>query len=152
MEVSLLEAGQAFIWPSGMKENTFFDTETRRSIGGPRFEHDLIPVGSGEWVDPLCGAPVRKIAEVHEDPQTRHNGNILERPLYDGGRVTVLEPKAAARFMRTPTEDPGLAPCLGEHNEAVLKSLGYTVEQIAELGQRGAFGRHHLEKLLRSRL
>ncbi|MBI3799122.1 MAG: CoA transferase [Deltaproteobacteria bacterium] len=35
---------------------------------------------------------------------------------------------------------PVPAPSLGEHNEEVLKSLGYTVEQIGQLGRAGVVG------------
>ena len=115
------------------------------------------------YADPLVGAPITKMTEVHKNPQTVHNANIVERPLYGGGRVVVREPKPAARFMGTPTGDahgnPGVAPHLGEHRAQILEGtaplrprlprfahqrwwgagLGYDAEGVAELEERGAF-------------
>ena len=34
------------------------------------------------YSDPLVGAPITKMAEVHKNSQTIHNGNLVETPLY----------------------------------------------------------------------
>jgi crotonobetainyl-CoA:carnitine CoA-transferase CaiB-like acyl-CoA transferase len=40
------------------------------------------------------------------------------------------------RFSETPAR-PGIAPELGEHNEAVLGELGYSAGEIGDLRKRG---------------
>ena len=175
IEISLLEAGQSFLWPHAMKGHTFFDGENAmRSIGGHRFGWHAQHVGFSKdaaagygkserrmtaegrfaseddeeaeevsvyatYADPLVGAPITKMAEVHKNSQTIHNGNILERPLYMDGRVVVREPKPAARFMGTPTADPGPAPHLGGDRARVLLGLGYSEAAAGDLAVRGAF-------------
>merc|ERR1719456_139615 len=80
VEVSMLEAGQAFMWPNAMRRFTFVDADTKRPIPGPKIERlDVLPSAHGNYKDPLCGMPVLRQAEVHEHPQTVHNGNFLER-------------------------------------------------------------------------
>eukprot|EP01046_Picozoa_sp_COSAG06_P017270 COSAG06_NODE_1167_length_10451_cov_16.691654_8_plen_87_part_00 len=38
------------------------------------------------YSDPLVGAPITKMTEVHKNNQTIHNGNIVETPMYENGK------------------------------------------------------------------
>jgi crotonobetainyl-CoA:carnitine CoA-transferase CaiB-like acyl-CoA transferase len=80
-------------------------------------------------------APVNDIADLVEDPHLEATGffSIEEHPS-EGG----------LRTMRTPTSwsasPPGAqrpAPRLGEHSAEVLKEVGYSDAEIAELGRKG---------------
>jgi len=38
------------------------------------------------YSDPLVGAPITKMTEVHKNNQTIHNANIVETPMYENGK------------------------------------------------------------------
>jgi len=73
------------------KSEREINTETGRLVYGNSeegVETETIDVYA-TYADPLVGAPITKMSEVHKNPQTVHNGNIIERPLYENGRVVV---------------------------------------------------------------
>ena len=75
-----------------------------------------------EAQDLLC-APVRTLREALADPQTKHNGMVLETP--DGDDVTRLV-GSPIRMSAAPVGVRQLPPRLGEHTKEVLSSkLGY---------------------------
>ena len=77
-------------------------------------------------------ALVARPSDALHDPQMRDNGVIV--PLAGGG-YTISSPlwvAGAEKAVATP------APKLGEHSDAILRELGITEEQIAELRARGA--------------
>ena len=82
------------------------------------------------------GGPVLELDEIFEDPQIVHNGKVVEREHETAGRLRECVP--AARFSASRTELPPLAPLVGEHTDEVLAELGYDVEAIASLRERGA--------------
>jgi len=79
-------------------------------------------------------SPYRTVKEAMDDPQLAHRGSFTE--IHDGGgtfralnppfRMSVAE--AAAK--------PFVA-ALGEHSEAVLAELGYTLDEITALAKAG---------------
>jgi formyl-CoA transferase len=78
---------------------------------------------------------VRDPAEVVKDPQLRENGIVV--PLEGAGQLT--------ETVSSPIQVHGVdkvaakrAPELGEHNEEVLKQLGFDPNQIAGLLKSGA--------------
>ncbi len=80
------------------------------------------------------GAPVGRVNErgaVLDDPQVRHNGQLVEIEHGELGRVRLA--RAAARFDGQPVPSPSPAAHLGEHGEAVLQELGLDQQQIARL-------------------
>jgi len=92
-----------------------------------------------DWVGRLRGAdivsaPINTMLEASNDPDVIANGHVthVEHPRH--GKLKVHG--TPWRFSETPAR-PGIAPELGEHNDAVLGDLGYDADAIAELRRRG---------------
>lgn len=75
--------------------------------------------------------------EILFDPHFKARGqfDVLEQPAL-GKRP--IPRHLAAKFTRFEAKARAHAPTLGEHNEEVLKELGYTDEQIAAMAEAGA--------------
>jgi len=77
------------------------------------------------------GGPVLSLEEIFEDSQIVHNGKVVEREHETAGRLRECAP--AARFSKSATELPPLAPLLGEHTDEVLAELGFDAPAVAAL-------------------
>ena len=84
----------------------------------------------------MVAAPVNTMLEASNDPNVVANGYVKE----------IFHPKIGEnikihgspwKFSETPST-PGFAPELGEHNDEILSSLGYTDSQIEELQKNEA--------------
>jgi crotonobetainyl-CoA:carnitine CoA-transferase CaiB-like acyl-CoA transferase len=95
---------------------------------------------SADWVKILndagvpCG-PIYRVDESFADPQVQHlkMAQFVRSPAL--GALTILGHPVSHGSERLPIRTA--APELGQDSEAILTSLGYTKEQIAELGKRG---------------
>jgi crotonobetainyl-CoA:carnitine CoA-transferase CaiB-like acyl-CoA transferase len=95
---------------------------------------------SAEWIKLLndagvpCG-PIYKINESFTDPQVQHleMAQPVRSPVL--GDLTILGHPVSHGEKRLPLRSS--APELGEANDEVLTSIGYTKEQIADLAKRG---------------
>ncbi|HKA41882.1 MAG TPA: CaiB/BaiF CoA-transferase family protein [Burkholderiales bacterium] len=92
-----------------------------------------------KWVGLLRGAdivsaPINTLLEASNDPDVVANGYVteVEYPKY-GKKLKVHG--SPWNFSETPARF-GVAPELGEHNEAVLTELGYSVAEIQGLRER----------------
>jgi crotonobetainyl-CoA:carnitine CoA-transferase CaiB-like acyl-CoA transferase len=100
---------------------------------------DLFATGTREdWVARLRGAdivsaPINTLLEASNDPDAVANGYVthVEHPTH--GRLKVHG--TPWQFSETPAK-PGIAPELGEHNDAVLGELGYSAAELADLRAR----------------
>ena len=100
---------------------------------------DLFATGTREdWVARLRGAdivsaPINTLLEASNDPDAVANGYVthVEHPKH--GRLKVHG--TPWQFSETPAK-PGIAPELGEHNDAVLGELGYSAAELADLRAR----------------
>ena len=83
-------------------------------------------------------ALIAQLADVHLDPQVRHNATLVEheRPWLGA----VREPRPPALFSATPTSLGRHAPKLDEHTDEVLAELGHSPESIAALRAGGTVG------------
>jgi crotonobetainyl-CoA:carnitine CoA-transferase CaiB-like acyl-CoA transferase len=98
-----------------------------------------------EIVDRLWGAgvPVAKVMQPHDQPtlpqlQFRGFFEEVDRPVTGTARHSTLPirfSRGADRFHRCP------APLLGEHNDEVLRDLGISDDEMAELDDLGVIGR-----------
>src|SRR5436190_4292924 len=88
-----------------------------------------------EWVGKLRGAdivsaPINTMLEASNDPDVLANGYVTHVDHPRHGKLKVHG--TPWRFSETPAK-PGIAPGLGEHNDAVLGELGYTADEVKAL-------------------
>jgi crotonobetainyl-CoA:carnitine CoA-transferase CaiB-like acyl-CoA transferase len=81
-----------------------------------------------------CG-PIFSVAEVLEHPQVRAREIVVERPHPKLKSVKLTG--VPVKLSGTPGEAGCAPPLLGQHTAEVLRDLGYSSEQCAELKKRG---------------
>ena len=120
----LLDLGIAF--DSEKDKNEILDTLSTMFSKDTR-EHWVSILREADMV----AAPVNTMLEASNDPNVVANGYVKE----------IYHPKIGEnikihgspwKFSETPSR-PGFAPELGEHNDEILSSLGYTDSQVEEL-------------------
>ncbi|HLY47065.1 MAG TPA: CaiB/BaiF CoA-transferase family protein [Stellaceae bacterium] len=82
----------------------------------------------------IVAAPINTLLEAASDPDVVANGYVAEIDYPKHGKRLKVH-GTPWRFSETPAR-LSIAPELGQHNEEVLASLGYTRAQIEELRQR----------------
>lgn len=91
-----------------------------------------------EWREILegtdaCFAPVLGMDEAHRHPHNAARSTFVER---DG----IVQPNAAPRFDRTPSEIRCSPPAPGSGTRTVLADWGFTLAEIDDLADRGIIG------------
>jgi crotonobetainyl-CoA:carnitine CoA-transferase CaiB-like acyl-CoA transferase len=141
-------------WKSAMAALGFYDTleqtgfadlgviinsdERRETL--LRTLDDLFATGTREdWVARLRGAdivaaPINTLLEASNDPDVLANGYVTEVAYPQHGKTLKVH-GTPWNFSETPARI-GVAPRLGEHNDAVLGGLGYTAEQVRDFRER----------------
>jgi crotonobetainyl-CoA:carnitine CoA-transferase CaiB-like acyl-CoA transferase len=127
-----------------LRTDARFATARARSVNRDALMKELMPVtrqkASAEWIRILndagvpCG-PIYRVDEAFADPQVRHleMAQPVRSPVL--GDLTILGHPVSHGARRLPIRSA--APELGQDNEEILTSLGYTEDQIAALAQRG---------------
>jgi crotonobetainyl-CoA:carnitine CoA-transferase CaiB-like acyl-CoA transferase len=97
----------------------------------------LLARPAAEWLERLTAAqvpcgPVLTRSAVIGHPQVAALGLVVETEHRAAGRLRQTRP--AARFSATPPDIRRGAPALGEHTAEILRELGYSSAEIAELG------------------
>jgi crotonobetainyl-CoA:carnitine CoA-transferase CaiB-like acyl-CoA transferase len=95
---------------------------------------------SSDWLNRfdktgLPAGPIFNIKEVLQDQQTKAREMLVEVPHKTLGTTRAIG--APVKFSRTPGAVSRGAPVLGEHTREILTDIGYTKEQIEELGSEG---------------
>ncbi len=92
-----------------------------------------------EWIDILlkagipCGA-VNTIEEVIEHPQTKYRKTVVDVEYPELGKIKLFNNPVKFSGYEVEVRRP---PKLGEHTEEVLKSLGFSDEEITSLKEEG---------------
>ncbi|NKC12106.1 MAG: CoA transferase [Gammaproteobacteria bacterium] len=82
----------------------------------------------------IVAAPINTLLESSNDANVLANGYVAEKAYPNGQTLKVHG--SPWQFSETPAKI-GVAPKLGEHNDAVLTEAGYSKEQIADFAKRG---------------
>ena len=82
----------------------------------------------------VASGPIYRMNEVFADPQVEHLG--IAKPVKHPKLGDIKLVGQAFRLSRTPSEIRAAAPERGEHTDEVMRELGYSVEQIADLHRR----------------
>jgi crotonobetainyl-CoA:carnitine CoA-transferase CaiB-like acyl-CoA transferase len=77
-----------------------------------------------------CG-PIYKKDDVFADPQVQHIGMAVPVPKREGGELKLVGP--AIRLSRTPARMKRAIGPPGEHNDEILREVGYSAAEIAAL-------------------
>lgn len=86
----------------------------------------------------LPAARVQTFAEVVKDPHVIERGMMQPTVQHDGETVDIVAPPV--KFSRTPTRIRSAAASLGQHNDEILKELGFSEEDRAKLRDSGILG------------
>jgi len=114
---------------SAENRKNFLDTMDRLFAADTR-EHWLKLLREADVVS----APINTLAEAAADPDVIANNYVIE---VDHPRVgKIKEVGFPWKFSKTPAK-AGIAPELGEHNNEVLKGLGYSDADIKQLKEEG---------------
>ena len=105
----------------------------------PLLQEYFLTRAADDWVADLQqhnvpAGPINDLADVFSDPQVLHREMLLEmnHPTLGAIKQTGLPIK----FSRTPGGLDRPPPLLGEHNGQILKDLGYSDAQIAEMAEK----------------
>ena len=110
-----------------------------RAALAPLLQEYFLTRDADDWVADLQAnsvpaGPINDLADVFGDPQVLHREMLLEipHPTLESIKQTGLPIK----FSRTPGGLDQHPPLLGEHNKAILKDLGYSEAEVAELAEK----------------
>lgn len=104
------------------------------------FSKQFLQRDLNEWIDQLrelnaCITPVNTLNEVFQNPHVLHRKMVFEMEHPRLGTIKQLG--FPIKMSDTPARVEKPAPELGQHNEEILAKLGYNVDNIKALRQRG---------------
>jgi alpha-methylacyl-CoA racemase len=124
----------------GMTPGDFSGSATERhTYARAELQRFFLTKTRDEWFDILtkadvCVGKVYDVPEVFQDPQVRHRQMAVELDHPVTGKVTHVG--VAVKLSNTPGSIRSFAPALGQNTEDVLRAIGYSATQIAELREK----------------
>ncbi len=83
----------------------------------------------------VCIGPVYTVAETFQDPQVVARDMVVD--IEDSRYGTIRQAGVAIKLSGTPGSIRHVGPAVGEHTEAVLETLGYSMAERSQLRQAG---------------
>ncbi len=117
--------------------------QEHRAVLKPMLEEEFTKRTYAEWEvrlreNNLMYGPILSPYDVIDDPQAEAMEFFSEIDQPGVGKLKLInEP---VRFVQDPASIQSYVPALGEHTDEVLKSLGYSAEQIADMRERKVVG------------
>ena len=105
----------------------------------PLLQEYFLTRAADDWVADLQqhnvpAGPINDLADVFSDPQVLHREMLLE--MHHPTLGAIKQTGLPIKFSRTPGGLDRPPPLLGEHNGQILKDLGYSDAQIAEMAEK----------------
>ena len=112
------------------------DRVRNRSTLVPLLQEYFLTQPADYWVNALQSVnvpagPINDLADVFSDPQILHREMLVEIP--HPTLKSIKQTGLPLKFSVTPGAFDKHPPLLGEHNEEILNSLGYSAQEIADL-------------------
>jgi formyl-CoA transferase len=123
-------------WIADERSKSKSSRSVHRDWLNAEIEKRLVNETSGYWIDRLnkegvaCGR-INNMREVFEEPQVQHLGmvkTVVSKRL--GEQHLVGQP---VTMSRTPSTIARATPLRGEHTEEILREIGYTAEDLAQM-------------------
>lgn len=105
-----------------------------------RFDKVFATKTRREWLEILRGkgllyGPVQRVEDVLTDPQALSNGYVVDFEHPSLGKIKI--PGYPVHFSASHVGTRASAPALGEHTDSVMKEIGYSDQEIAEIREAG---------------
>ncbi len=126
-----------------LKDNPEFtlngDRVRNRATLVPLLQEYFLTKPASHWVDVLQAVnvpagPINDLADVFSDPQVLHRQMLLEMP--HPTLKTIKQTGLPLKFSVTPGGLDRHPPLLGEHNQEILKDLGYSAAAVERLAEK----------------
>ena len=103
-------------------------------------QKEFLTKNQDEWLEifknlDACVMPVKTFGQACDDPQIKARKMVVELDHPKFGKIPNIG--SPIKYSRTPLPIRSLAPKVGTHTKEILKSLGYSIENIREFTQKG---------------